>query len=982
MVTDMKRLFLTCMILTVFFGASASGQTNHGSPANWRYSGGNAAATKYQPVRSEAQILDSFQIKWSTPLISGDISPLVGNLVNNGKRVGDLPYAPNEVAAFVGDTLFIIDGFGKIYARRSLYDNFKWINEITCLFDTLQGNMNANSTTNHIIGLSSLEYMPADSVANSFIVGYDERLDSVRLLSRLAVNINSYAPNTYASVTPVGGKNVGGQMTYFATINQTRPAVDDNYDPLVDSPPYFRGMACFQAGKGTDVYPFSDIGDTKDNRVHYAGDVNQGFASFKEMESGALGVLLPCKPTPEIGKPVNVESGINSDTYSDVPYSTGIEYMDNIPSSLYFDIDMSQYTDPGGVPYIKNYFVDIIDNNTDEQGFILVTEEYNGLDNSIGTPKLYLADYTGFMLTDKANQDSPPFEGTVNHFWSVAVGDIDGRGSNTFPPYYPNNIGKEIVVTQSSRDFAVPSSRLYVMKYNSGARLDKPDGSGKKLFQLDTICSYQVNGRVAAVNDIDGKDDQKDEIFLVDGSQVTVLTMRDYTEEMFRGGNPFDTVLVKRFDHQTISYLSVADIDGDSKNDMIITTHDSTYIFGSIIPNTLDVKDNMYHNQVFCLGDTVRILWENYISGQDFVDIIFRPYENNVPIPSEDTTIIENYPNPDEIVRYDYHADKKILGQTGRFIVKSVSKPHYQIDSTVVVRFSEPEVWPIVSDTTIYEMGYPIELKGGNFCNDSMVVQYLDIDSTWVDWDVIIDEDAYDFEHMTELPCVSLFSCTSQDTFPALLRCRYILHKSIFSDTLGYFTLKVKPYRFPLEWEKSEKANPNIMFTWDSDAIALPCDTVIFSYSFDNGRNFQGGRKIDVTEDKFYWQVPKTGPVQVLTRFCCEHSCVRIDTLMDPWLPQYINIVAPNPFKPYLQELQIVYQVPKSGRVDIYIYDQNNRMVSHPVKSRYRKEGIMYTDTWDGIRDFDNSPCAVGMYYVIFEHEDGQKEIHPVFIRK
>jgi hypothetical protein len=41
----------------------------------------------------------------------------------------------------------------------------------------------------------------------------------------------------------------------------------------------------------------------------------------------------------------------------------------------------------------------------------------------------------------------------------------------------------------------------------------------------------------------------------------------------------------------------------------------------------------------------------------------------------------------------------------------------------------------------------------------------------------------------------------------------------------------------------------------------------------------------------------------------------------------------------------------------------------------------MYTDTWDGIREFDNSPCAVGMYYIIFQLSDGQKEIHPVFIK-
>src|SRR5690606_28991691 len=115
-----------------------------------------------------------------------------------------------------------------------------------------------------------------------------------------------------------------------------------------------------------------------------------------------------------------------------------------------------------------------------------------------------------------------------NHYWSVAVGNVDGISSNEELPYYPNNPGREIIVTQSSRDFAVANSRISVLKYIGNESIPKTSPPNRFLSPFDTICTQRINGWIAAVNDLDGASDQKDEILVVNNSQIMLLQLRDY----------------------------------------------------------------------------------------------------------------------------------------------------------------------------------------------------------------------------------------------------------------------------------------------------------------------------------------------------------------------------------------------------------------------------------------------------------------------
>ena len=127
--------------------------------------------------------------------------------------------------------------------------------------------------------------------------------------------------------------------------------------------------------------------------------------------------------------------------------------------------------------------------------------------------------------------------------------------------------------------------------------------------------------------------------------------------------------------------------------------------------------------------------------------------------------------------------------------------------------------------------------------------------------------------------------------------------------------------------------------------------------------------------------MPVNIPDSVIFRFCVPGTCIRKDTLLGGIKPTYIDIIAPNPFNPDREQLQIVYQVPEDTRVTIKILDQNNRMISEVINSIDRSKGFVYSDYWNGIRQ-DGATAAIGMYYVLIELSNGKKEVYPVYVRK
>jgi hypothetical protein len=577
--------------------------------------------------------------------------------------------------------------------------------------------------------------------------------------------------------------------------------------------------------------------------------------------------------------------------------------------------------------------------------------------------------------------NSPSFDGGNNHLWSIAVGDVDGKAINELLPYFPNNSGNEIIVTQSTRDLPVAANKLSVLRYRSGTPIAKPLPPSANLYPFDTIATQSMKGWVAAVNDLDGADDGKDEIVVVDSSNLKILRMRDYNDIKFKLGTPFEEVAVYDFINKIYS-VEIADLEGDGLNDIIVTTSDSTYVIGRIMTHAINVIAPVVSNGVvtdYCAGDTVKINWVNIFKSREAVNIKFIEYKNGIPA---DTAIIfeSNYPNAGDTVSYNYIINNLILGKEGFFIVENVNDPKRIYDSTSLLRFNIPSITVNQLKENSFYSGNSLNIEGQSFCTDSISIFFNYRDSSWSllrTESVKIDGS---FSIPVDLPCANFFECLRKD-LDSTIFIHAVAIKSGILDTAKAVQIKLMPKSFPLHFDSCPTPCRTRTFTWDLSKIVFPCDTVSVSVSFDCGLTFGNISRIPVAQENFIWNVPLAATDCMYVRFCCEGSCIRIDTLIPDVKLKYISIVSPNPFRPGSEQVEFVYKVPIETNVSIRIYDENNRLVAEPAVSQPRVPGTAYCDRWSG-KIWDGSYAANGMYYLSLELSNGAKEVYPVFVKK
>lgn len=963
--------------LALTSSGTAQAQGDPASPSNWLYPNGNTQGTRYQFVRSSPQSIDSFKVKWATPSISGDVKPLIGNIINNVKISPKFPFAPNELAAVVQDKLVVVDAAGKTHSMASLPS---FVKNVSVLFDTLATNIGYPVTRPIVLGLETVEYENLeDSLAFAYIAGFDADADTVAILKRLAIDLRDYDPNIFGSIRPVLGRKDGADILIYATVNMSRPTVND---PNPATPPYFRGFTQFNTGTLLSTFPLPDVGDDIDSRVTLGPEVNFSQPSFSSVD-GTGRIAIP--NFPDTTMDITVTNFVTDPTYPDIPYLFSFDLSSSQITEDIYPHSLTNAVDPNGYrPQITPYYIDIKDANTSDSIFILVAEEYRGIEGSHGQPRLHLYNTEGNPLTLASDVTiAPPFKGGRDHLWSVAVGDVDGISTNKWEPYYPNNIGKEIIVTQSSRDFVAPSSKLFVLRYYSGTEVDKPSPPNTYLFHLDTIVSQRINGWVAAVNDLDAASDRKDEIILVDGSKLTVIRLKDYTDYDFRIGRPFDTVYTREFSRQTISSVAVSDIEGDGLNDVIVTTYDSTYVLGTIIDEILTVIEPIDSSDVpteICAGDTIEIKWINYIRGQDKVNLLFEDFTGGAAT-GDSVLLEENYENEGDTVSYFYTVSNEVFGKTGRFVVQSSYNPETISDYSTTMTFADISISALPPQKNQYYVSELLEISGFGTCIESASLCVSYGSSTFMEClGGVPVSPSGTFTVAASLPSATFFRCTEPD-LDSLVNIHIIGTRRGYADTAAAMPIRLLPAPFPVEWDTCETACPTIEFRWDNMDIKLPCDSVSISLSTDYGDSFTWLTTVPALNDVYKWKIPLGLPDEVMLRFCCENSSVRTDTLLDSYQPTFIDIVAPNPFKPLYEELEIVYEVPEETNVTIRIFDAANRIVAEPVRNLTRLPGAAHCDRWNGLLP-NGSPAANGMYYLSLEMSNGIKEVYHVFVRK
>ncbi|MBM2814076.1 MAG: hypothetical protein HW421_838 [Ignavibacteria bacterium] len=977
------RLIAALIIFLVIFiiiELPLHSQNNAASPANWLYPQGNPEATRYVWKRSLKQSIDSMKVKWNNRAIRGDVQPLIGNIIDDSLMHKGYPFRPNEICAFVGDSLVVVDAYGKT-KRPTLMPGF--VKGVSCLIDTSKYTVDSNVTGNVLIGIESLEVentKDTNRLAYAYIAGFDKPFDTLKLMQKLAINLEEFTPNLFASLKPVFGHKDGNDLIIYTVVNMSQPSATE---PQPVNIPFFRGLTAFRIPEGIMSYPLPDLEDLSVSRVSVGPEVNYSQPSLTLQSDIDSKIALPCYSSPILD--VEIKSAVQLDnvsfTRADGNYL--MEFNISIP-----EITNSVYTDLYDVPdaesvrpLFRPYYFRMYNPFTLDSSLILLAEEF-GIDSSEGYSRLHIYNITGGAQTNtNTDPSSLPFIGGKNHMWSIAAGDVDGDiTTNPGTGSFPNNNGIEIIASQSSREFAYAAGRLMALRYTD-AITGKPSPPNTYLHYLDTIATQKINGWVAAVNDLDGDVKHKDEIVLVDGSTVKVLQMRDYNDENFQKGRPFKTLYSHNFLNETISSVEVADLEGDGYNDIIVTTFDSTYVIGKMLPNMITFLSYSSATApiVNCIGDTLYFKWENFVSGNDNVDLLFYSFDSGTF--SSTITQIANIPNVKDTVEYKYVVGTEVMGKEGIFVIRSTSRPNDIYSYSTTFQFEIPNLTIDSLPKNSYEVGEKITFNGTVSCMDSISVQYS-TDGTF--WNVLASDtlkSSGTFSISSLIPCLQIFGCDIAFSDTSLFA-RIIYFRTNFQDTSKAINFRIKPARFIFILDTNNTINPAKRFTWKPIDITFPCDTVSLSISTSNGATFSQMDRVPVGDGLILWSLPEGIPDSLMVRLCCENSCVRIDTLISSVRAKYINAVAPNPFSPAKnQTMEIVYTVPAETNVSFRIYDQNNKLVAEPVISQSRLPGIIYTDSWNGLIP-SGSFAANGLYYLSMELSNGEREIYPIFVRK
>ncbi len=972
----MKTILLILFIIvnTQFTGIA---QIYRANPSNWLFLEGNVASTKQNIHKSEVQYLDSIVLKWSTPLITGQVQPLIGNIINNPKISDNFIYAPNEIAAVMGERIVIINGTGKLAKIYNIPQQVVGVKGLSLLLDTLSTNINGSGNP-CVLVTESME-TSSDTLASSYIFTYNTDADTILINRRLTVDMRPYKPNIYASIKPFAGKNVGNEVLLYATVNTHTPKIPYPTPAYI---PFLRGLVKFNINSLISTYPMPDIGDDVDYRIPLGPEVNRFNPSIGTDANNNTFVVLPTLPS--INDTLTVANNITLPTIMNKPYLLGFDITDRTVKEKIAPRNFTQYQN-GNRPLIRPYIVNLTDKKTGtEKPFVLVGEEYSGLDSSKGQSQLFLYTIDGDIITIP-NTTLPPFAGEMNHYWSIATGNIDGNFWND-NAFYPNNPGNEIVVSQSTRDFAFPSNKLMILKYQENTNLEKPHPVGMYLRDFDTICTSRINGWVAAVNDIDNNPDGKDEIFLVDGGTLRILKMRDYNNPEFQEGRPFDTLYTKTFENQTIFSVEIADLEGDGRNDIIVTTNDSTYVFGSIIPNSLKIiyPDRTIQQtppETLCYGDTLQLKWINYTLSEQNVRIRFQRTVNSIPTWDTLEVIDNNVLNNFDTVTYKLVIDDRLSGKEGFFVISGFKNPQFIVDTTATFSFEIPRL--IIDDKftqNIYKVDDSLKIQGSSKCVDSVSLEISTDTMNWTNMQSISLSSGSDFEFSISIPCLPIFNPKSPDS-TANIHTRIIYNRQNYLDSSSVYTIKIQPKYLAVNVEPCPTNCPTLKVNWDTLRSENQCDSIYFLIAETLTDSLKPIGATSFKDGAFSWNLPVNLANNIRLRASCESGCTMFDTILVNVMPKYINIVSPNPFQPYKEVLDIVYKIPKASNVSIKIIDQGNRVVKEIINNKPNLEDIIYCETWDGFNT-NGELVANGLYYILLELSDGTKDIYPVFVRK
>lgn len=972
MVSGMIRILLFWLLLAISF-CEICAQPFVSSPSVWLFPNGNPQGTRYQAVSSFQQDIEKFIVKWRNKSIAGDVQILVGNLIPDASKIdASFPYAPNEIVAVVGGKIVVIDGKGFTHKTNSF--GFQYVKNVSVLFDTLSTTIFPNPTSSLVIGLETIEFEnQKDTLIYTYIAGYDSKADTIALLKRLVLDMREYRPNVFGAMKPFFGRRFGNEFLVYSATNVIKPVAAD---PNPAKPEFYRGFSIFPSNNVLYTFPMPDITDNSIFRVTLGPEISGQPSIYQD--GGNFYTAIPnfASLEPDVNVPCNISLDRTNPLKS---YLLCYTLTNNQIRQKFQPLELNSILDGNGKrPRIRPLFVNLNNSSTQDSLYLLVAEEYLGVDSSYGQSRLHLFDGNGNAITLPNDVFSPSLIGRTNHIWSLAVGNVDGNPSNSFAPYFPNNPGKEIVATYSSKFSSVAGNKLMVLRYFEGNPTPKPNPPNSFLFPFDTICTANISGWVAAVNDLDGAPNGKDEIVLVDGSRLLVLQLRDYNSFDFKMGKPFDTLFIKEFPNETIMDAVVADLEGDGKNDIIVLTNNYLYLIGSPLPKLIEVLDPLFDEfsiKEFCYGDTLALTLKSKSKSESTINIRFVPRINNQNNYSKSFILRKGVVIDRETTIVKIGINRNLLNQVGILYVENSADTTQIFDSTGVFQFNQPSFQVDQNQLQVIDYYTNATINFSTLCVDSLLLQYSTDGSKWIDI-LQIDNPQANETRSFDFPCLPIFdfyATSVQGKVPM----RAIYSKLDYKDTSQVFLKSVKPEDFSVIYDSSNTLCCTKYFRWGT----LPnCDSILILFSTNSGTSFAKIAEVNSNVGEFTFEQQRIFPDILRFRFVCSSKCLFADTTFSISKPSIFNTVAPNPFNPFVEQAEISFILKVDASVTIKILDQANRIVKILLDAVPRNRETYYCVFWDGT-NFNNRIVDPGLYYILLETSDGEKEIFPIFVK-
>lgn len=970
-----------CTILASTHPALVAQPRTTASSARWTSPKGSWESTRSQFVGSFPQPLDSLVLRWSTNSIAGDIQPLVGNVLNDSVLPGNV-FSPQEILAVVGGDLLILDATGRV-AKRTRLPSF--VSAVSAVFDENQLPTDVSSRYPSVIALETIERRDSkDSLAVAYLAALDSASDSIAIVKRLTVDVAPFSPNLFAAIRPFFAEAQGNSTSVYCSVDMSSPVVDTLAGSSI---PFFRGITAFSVDLRGSSRQLS-VNDTVVNQFTVAPSVSFVQPAVATYVPGLTTCVLPCWPD-TISTAIPYVFNPTRTTIASKAYVTGAILQSRISPSIAPSELVPDTT--GNVRNVRPRLVPSYVRLTDAvtgtvTPYILVAEEYMGRNGSQGTPGLHLYDFTGVRITRSRDTANPSFAGKMNHGWSIGTGDVDGDTSNRNLPYYPNNRGQEIVVTQTTHELACPGSRLMVLRYNSGSRIQKESKRTEYLYPFDTLVTQAIPGWVACVGDLDSASDDKAEIILVDGSTFMVLRMRNYSDVRFTQEDAFDTVFTASFPNENINALSVADIDGDGRNDIVVTTNLRCAVFGQPIRKTLQLLlpgIATASSVEICSGDSIGVTWKNLYKTQPTVRLLFQEYDS-YSVPGRIRRVVRaSVANLTDTVDVNLLPDSTYFGTMGRFIVQSTSDSLIS-DSSCIVVFGKSSI--SIDSTSIPRSSVSnstFTFTGIAKCIDSVVVSYTigtDTNTRYQNRLYHVRTDSM-FSADFTAPCLS-FPLQGVNSIPIHI------HAEGYNSTTRQWTrssgatVLIIPAGILTRIESGRDtlcANKSVLWYLPPDSAL--CSDLIVGISSNQGRSFVIVDTVSRIENRWEYVPSVSSPDSLMVRIWCPGSCYRFDTTLYSTKPKLVKKIAPNPFEPGV-DLCGVYTSPSTNsRATLRIYDEHEDLVKELVNDELRDRDRVYCDYWDGTTSA-GLPVADGMYYLVISYNEGSKEYYPIYVRR